>query len=718
MSAQDDDDLVADLLPAFMEEADEQIASFEQLILELESAPGDPQLLGALFRCAHTVKGSAGVFGLHQVVGFTHHVETVLDHLRDGHIALTPELSSLLLQCNDGMRELVHMAPGYDSDAAVQARDALVARLHAAAGAVGGAHKDDTTATTAEGQGDGDAADSGERVCAVRVNFGPDTYRYGMDPLAIVSYLDRYGEVQAPQCDIAAVPDLDQIDPETCHLHIAFGLRTAVSHAQVMEAFAFVQEQSTIEVTEPTTPTPPSVHTAPKVALAAPADEPAPTAAPAAVPNTPAPKAASGTRPQREGGQAADDGGYIRVLANRLDEVINLLGELVVAGAGASVLAQRTKQRQLIEANQQIKRLIEGIRNSTLKLRMVPIGETFNRFRRVVRDTASELGKEVALEIEGGETELDKAMVERIVDPLMHLVRNGLDHGLETPDQREAQGKPRQGHLKLTACHESGVVVIRIIDDGRGIQRHKVLQRAWDRGLVERGVTPPDHEILKLIFEPGFSTAEAVTNLSGRGVGMDVVRSNIEALRGSVAIDSTEGEGSTIEIRLPLTLAIIDGFLVGVGNSRFIFPLESVVEVFSNQRVVTQYDEHGRGVVDLRGHMLPVIDLRRAYALDSPAPERGSIVVVSIGTRRFGVMVDTLLGQHQTVIKPLGKLLRSLRGMSGSSILGTGEVALIFDVDALGQMAEHHPKTHQFRTRLSDGPLTPEASITANGEMP
>ncbi len=710
MSAQDDDDLVADLLPAFMEEADEQIASFEQLILELESAPDDPQLLGALFRCAHTVKGSAGVFGLHQVVGFTHHVETVLDHLRDGHIALTPELSSLLLRCNDGMRELVHRAPGYDSDAAVQARDALVASLHAAAGAANGAQTDEATVPTDQG----DAAAQGDRVCAIRVNFGPDTYRYGMDPLAIVSYLDRYGEVQAPQCDFAAVPDLDQIDPETCHLAIAFGLRTSVSHAQVMEAFAFVQEQSTIEVTEPT------AHAVAPVIPAAPTDEPATTAPPAAVvsASAPAPKAAGSSRPAREGGQAADDGGYIRVLANRLDEVINLLGELVVAGAGASVLAQRTKQRQLIEANQQITRLIEGIRNSTLKLRMVPISETFNRFRRVVRDTAAELGKEVALEIEGGETELDKAVVERIVDPLMHLVRNGLDHGLETPEQREAQGKPRQGHLKLTACHESGVVVIRIIDDGRGIQRHKVLQRAWDRGLVERGVTPPDHDILKLIFEPGFSTAEAVTNLSGRGVGMDVVRSNIEALRGSVAIDSTEGEGSTIEIRLPLTLAIIDGFLVGVGNSRFIFPLESVVEVFSNQRVVTQYDEHGRGVVDLRGHMLPVLDLRRAYALDSPAPERGSIVVVSIGTRRFGVMVDTLLGQHQTVIKPLGKLLRSLRGMSGSSILGTGEVALIFDVDALGQMAEHHPKPHPFRTRMSDGPLTPEASITANGEMP
>jgi len=318
---------------------------------------------------------------------------------------------------------------------------------------------------------------------------------------------------------------------------------------------------------------------------------------------------------------------------------------------------------------------------------MVPIGETFSRFRRVVRDTAAELGKDVALEMVGSDTELDKSVVERIADPLMHLVRNALDHGLETPEQRVAAGKPAQGRLVLSACHESGSILIRIDDDGRGIQRAKVLQRAWERGLVEPGVTPDDDAILRLIFEAGFSTAEQVTNLSGRGVGMDVVRRNIEALRGTVTLSSTEGRGSRVEIRLPLTLAIIDGFLIGVGSSRFILPLDAVVEVIENRPAITRLDSSGRGVVELRGQVLPVVSLRTLYALDGVAPARCSVVVIRAGNRRYGVLVDQLLGQHQTVIKPLGRMFRSLRGMSGSSILGNGEVALIFDVNSLGQLA-------------------------------
>ena len=269
----------------------------------------------------------------------------------------------------------------------------------------------------------------------------------------------------------------------------------------------------------------------------------------------------------------------------------------------------------------------------------------------------------------------------------MHLVRNALDHGLETPQERLAAGKTAQGRLTLSACHESGSILIHISDDGRGIQRDKVLKRAWERGLLEQGVEPPEAEILKLIFEPGFSTAEKVTNLSGRGVGMDVVRRNIEALRGSVAITSDEGQGSTIAIRLPLTLAIIEGFLVSVGPSKFILPLDAVVEVIANRGTATPLDAHGRSCVELRGQLLPVVNLRTLYALDSPQTTRGSVVVVRAGSSRFGVMVDALLGQHQTVIKPLGQMVRSLRGMSGSSILGTGEVALIFDVNSLAQLA-------------------------------
>jgi two-component system, chemotaxis family, sensor kinase CheA len=319
------------------------------------------------------------------------------------------------------------------------------------------------------------------------------------------------------------------------------------------------------------------------------------------------------------------------------------------------------------------------------------VGDTFTRFKRVVRDTASTLGKEVQFEIHGGETELDKSMVEKIADPLMHLVRNSLDHGLETAAERVGNGKPPVGHLVLSARHEAGAILISIEDDGRGINRDRVLQRAWEKGLVERGFVPSDDAINMLIFEPGFSTAEQVTNLSGRGVGMDVVRSNIEALRGSIKLHSRQGQGLTVDIRLPLTLAIIDGFLVGVGESKFVLPLESVVEVIDCEGQTTPVDASGRHCVELRGAVLPVVRLRSLYSIDSGNPRRVSVVVVQSSAGRYGIQVETLLGQNQTVIKPLGSLFKTLRGISGSAILGSGEVALILDVTSLGQMAGSLP---------------------------
>jgi two-component system chemotaxis sensor kinase CheA len=377
---------------------------------------------------------------------------------------------------------------------------------------------------------------------------------------------------------------------------------------------------------------------------------------------------------------------YIRVQADRLDAVINLLGELVIAGAGATLLARETHDVSLIEANLYMNSLIEEIRNGTLGLRMVPVGETFSRFRRVVRDTAASLGKEVNFEIVGGDAELDKSMVEKIADPLMHLVRNSLDHGLEPPQERLAAGKPSAGTLILSAQHETGAILIRIEDDGRGINRERVLQRAWNRGLVEQGVVPSDDTINMLIFEPGFSTAEQVTNLSGRGVGMDVVRRNIEALRGSLRLTSVPGRGLQVDIRLPLTLAIIDGFLVGVGKSKFVLPLESVIEVIEAGGRDVKVDSTGRHCLELRGAALPVVRLRTLYSVESSHNDRVSVVVVNSHRGPYGIEVENLLGQQQTVIKPLGRLFKSLRGISGSSILGSGEVALILDVVSLAEL--------------------------------
>jgi len=724
--ADQDASFIAEALPAFVSEAKEQVASIEQLLLELEDAPDDRERLDALFRCAHTVKGSAGIFGLDRVVAFTHHVETLLDRMREGRVALTPALGTLLLECNDEIRALVEQAPdapeGEDDRAR---RAALIESLQAAGGdapargeragnavapgaAAAGASRDGGA-----GPGTGSDAAPGTARWQLRVGFGPDTFRNGLDPLAVLAYLRGLGPIPRIACDAGAVPPIDALDPETCHLGFALALDTDAGRDAIEAAFSFVREDCTLEIDGPassgdvSTARPgeagPARAGAPEASASAAgpttADGSATTAAATATSAdaSPRPDAAAATAPApastrgARGRDAAEETRFIRVQADRLDAVINLLGELVIAAAGASMLARQTRHGALVEANHAVSGLIEEIRNSTLQLRMVPIGETFSRFRRVVRDTAAELGKDVALELVGTETELDKSVVERIADPLMHVVRNALDHGLETPEARIAAGKPPQGRLVLAACHEGGSIVIRIDDDGRGIQRDRVLQRAWDRGLLERGVVPPDARVLALIFEPGFSTAEKVTNLSGRGVGMDVVRRNIESLRGSVTLSSEPGRGSRIEIRLPLTLAIIDGFLVGAGLSRFVFPLESVVEVVEGAGADANVDARGRGTVALRGRVLPVVDLRVLYGLDGPSAERSSVVVVQAGAERFGVRVDQLLGQHQTVIKPLGRMFRSLRGMSGSTILGNGEVALIFDPVGLGQLAAGAP---------------------------
>ncbi len=756
---------VADALPTFISEAREQIESIEQLLLQLEEQPHDQELLGALFRCAHTVKGSAGIFGLTRVVEFTHHVETLLDQLRAGRLILDLAISTLLLQCNDQIRVLIDQAgapDAIDTPSQVEQRADLVTRLHSLIHGATGAKAIEADASTLAAFATGSGATSAEpnapttqsaptassegpaRRWHVSALFGREVFRNGMDPLTLLAYLDTLGHVAATSCDRAAIPALDQIDPESCHFGFEIGLDTAATRQEIEAAFDFVRDDCELHLVEPAAPPcryaelieqlpnhtrlgemlvevgaitrgqldaclieQAQARTSPSAQDGGPG-KPAPLLgellqAKAGV-SPQAVSAAIGKQQKQREASLADDGRFIRVQADRLDAVINLLGELVIAGAGASMLARQTRQGSLIEANQTVTRLVEQIRNGTLQLRMVPIGETFARFRRVVRDTASQLGKEVVFEIVGGDTELDKSMVERIADPLMHLVRNGLDHGLETPAERLAAGKPAAGRLVLSARHESGGILIRIDDDGRGIDRQRVLQRAWERGLVEPGVVPADADILTLIFEPGFSTAAQVTELSGRGVGMDVVRRNIEALRGSVVVHSTFGTGTRIDIRLPLTLAIIDGFLVGVANSKFILPLEAVVEVISAGPPTSRPDDHGRYCVELRGEMLPVVDLRTLYELDAPPAEATSILVVQAGGPPFGLVVDALLGQHQTVIKPLGPIFRTLRGISGSSILGNGEVAMIFDVPSLGQLAEQPPAP-----RRSTSPLSPPA---------
>jgi two-component system chemotaxis sensor kinase CheA len=394
----------------------------------------------------------------------------------------------------------------------------------------------------------------------------------------------------------------------------------------------------------------------------------------------------------------AAEASLIRIHADKLDQLIDLVGELVIAGASANLLARKSGEGTLMEATSVLTRLVESIRDSALALRMVQIGETFNRFHRVARDVSKELNKDIELVINGAETELDKSVVEKIGDPLMHLVRNAMDHGIESAAARAAAGKPVKGRVELNAFHDSGSIVIEVVDDGGGLNKDRIQAKAIEKGVIQAGESLSDQEVVNLIFEPGFSTVEKVTNLSGRGVGMDVVRKNITALRGSVDVKTEQGAGSRFTIRLPLTLAIIDGFLTGVGKASYVIPLDMVIECIelSNTSVDRDY-------INLRGEVLPFVRLRELFEVSGERPARENVVVVQYAGQKAGIVVDQLLGEFQTVIKPLGTLFRNMRGIGGSTILGSGEVALILDVQALVSRcatAEEHQARSAHGTRL------------------
>jgi len=657
----------------FIVEARELLQAMEQSLLQLESEPGDQDAIGAIFRAAHTIKGSAGLFGLASIVGFTHIVEDVLDRLREGNVAVDAALIALLLKCGDHMLELVEVVANrgeVPTPAALERGEALREALSA--------YQPMRTATasveTAEVADDAAV----EVLWHISLRFGVDVFRNGMDPLSFLRYLETLGQMMQVTTLTDSIPPMDSWDPESCYLGFEIDLRSTASHATLNEVFDFVRDDCEVHIS--------AVDEAP-ASKAAIAGDPVTQAEPGLVPAAPQRPAAGEAKTR--------DGNYVRVNADKLDELINLVGELVIASAGASLLARSCNNDPLQEASSTVSGLVEEILDGALHLRMIPIGDTFNRFRRVVRDISQELGKDIELIISGAETELDKTVVEKIGDPLMHLVRNAMDHGIESADARRAAGKSAKGHLSLNAYHDSGSIVIEIADDGAGLNRERILQKAQERGLVASGAVLTDQEIYNLIFEAGFSTAEAVTNLSGRGVGMDVVKRNITLLRGTVDLDSRPGQGTVVRIRLPLTLAIINGFLVGIDQSTYVIPLDMVQECI-------ELDEHQRqssrdtGYLDLRGEVLPLVHLRDHFSHEGPVARRQNVVVVRYAEHKAGLVVDDLLGEFQTVIKPLGKLFGALRGISGSTILGSGAVALILDVPALlNQIVQLEARTTQ-----------------------
>lgn len=712
------DDDVQGAFDIFITEARELLVQIEDGLLDLENDPANTETINAIFRGAHTLKGSSGLFGLDHLVRFTHVVETVLDTVRAGRLDVTPALVSVLLPCADHIAGQVEaIASGrLEPEPAEETHAAgLLAALEQFLG--GGAHDRPEEVTAPEAAGTGGETATW-RLC---LRFGPDCLRNGMDPLSFVRYLGNLGSVDRVTTFTDALPDAADTDPETCYLSFEVDFTSTVDKAEIEAVFEFVRDDSDISIVPADEDVDRFVNrirampqsdrlgdilvrsgavTQQELDRALQIQRGRPGGADASLSLVgdilveqgivPQQVVDAALRKQRKGGETrTPDAQTIRVDAGRLDKLIDLVGELVIAQAAASASANAASAAGfsgMAETSGEVMRMVEQVRHSALSLRMVPIGSTLRRFERVVRDISGSLGKAVNLVITGGDAEMDKALVERISDPLLHLVRNSLDHGIEQPAERLRRGKPAQGTLHLNAFHDAGSIVLEVADDGGGLDRERILAKAVERGLIEPGAALTDQEVFDLIFEPGFSTAAAVSDLSGRGVGMDVVKRNVQALRGSVEIDSTFGAGTTLRIRLPLTLAIIDGFLVGVGASSFVVPLDRVTEC-----VELAVEASHRDCINLRGEVLPLIRLRPLFGLDIDVPRRQSVVVVEESGQRAGLVVDALLGQFQTVIKPLGPLFTGLSWISGATMLGDGGIALILDVGPL--VAGHVERT-------------------------
>lgn len=727
-----------ELTGVFVQESREQLASMESGLLVLEHQTPQPDDINAIFRAAHTIKGSSGIIECHFIEAFMHRVENVLDRLRNGEIQLSNDLTELLLLCCDHLGHLIDVLEAGEPEPAAPLQatgDALLAELSrnyltsAPASPSGqieaGYGSDDEGGASLIAHSVDVQSDGGVLITDswhISVRFGPNVLRGGMDPLSFLRYLGTQGEIVGMETLPDSLPVAELMDPETCYLGFEIHFQTRGSKADIERVFAFVQDECELRIIPPHSKIAEYIqliHELPeddmrlgeilvrsgaltqseldqgleaqKSAAADSEDDDE-----SGAQNTPpqigdiladhhqvVPKElveAAASRQTQITNKKAADARLIRVQADKLDQLIDLVGELVIAGASANLLAQRSGQTELVESTSILSRLVENIRDSALQLRMVQIGETFTRFNRVVRDMSHELSKDIELVITGAETELDKTVVEKIGDPLMHLVRNALDHGIEPTALRIQRGKPAKGRLELNAFHDSGSIVIEVRDDGGGLPVDKIHAKALERGLIQAGQVLSEQEIINLIFEPGFSTASEVTNISGRGVGMDVVRRNIQGLRGTVDVTTQEGEGTCFSIRLPLTLAIIDGFLVGVTKYSYVIPLDMVIEC-----IELHQDQTDRNFLNLRGEVLPFVRLRDIFEIEGKPPTRENIVIVQYAGEKAGIVVDQLMGEFQTVIKPLAAIFRHLRGIGGSTILGSGEVALILDIQALIQ---------------------------------
>ena len=721
-----------DAKQTFAQEATELLDTMEEALLSLEKAPDDEELLHLVFRAMHTIKGTAGVFGYDPIVRFTHTVETLMDQVRNGNKSMTGDLIATLLECRDYTASLVEAVLSMDDTAEldqdmISKGEALLERLNSTDSAgvltpVSDVQIDVELAEVVKLEG---SAASGDHW-VISLEFKQDALRNGMDPLSFIRYLRSLGEIEEIITLDQRLPAVGEFDPESCYLGFRILFNSEADKKTIEQVFEFAEDDCDILILPPNSKREVYLNlleelsedqvqrlgemlvkvgalTQREVEIALKEQQTSRDHLPdhqqkplgeilveqQRVQRPVVEQALKKQEKARE--RIASEGRNIRVDSQRLGHLINLVGELVISTAAMKVIVARHGLDDVEEVVDSVDHLVEEIRDNALQLRMVQIGDTFSRFRRVVRDVSKELNKEIDLVITGGETELDKTVVEKINDPLTHLIRNALDHGIELPEERVAKGKAAKGTVRLNAIHDSGHIVIRIEDDGAGLDPERIRAKAEANGLIKPDQTLTREETLRLIFEPGLSTKEQASNLSGRGVGMDVVRRNIEALRGTVDLDSQPGEGTTVTIVLPLTLAIIDGFLVGAQGERFVIPLAQVAECVEMGRT-NDVQHEGHNYVNLRGEVLPYLRLREFFAIgqqpaDKQTQVRESLVVVRFGHTKAGLVVDELHGELQTVIKPLGKVFEHLKGVAGATVLGTGDVALILDVQELSNLA-------------------------------
>ena len=690
------------LIETFKDEALELIQELEAALLELEESPEDSSPIDRVFRALHTLKGSGGLAGFDNVAGFCHEAETVFEQVRSGERKVDEKLVSLTLSAQDHLKGMIMAEFG-----AAPVDDELTAELVAAFQALmpfpQGAPLNVATADM--------ATPTDQATFRIRFRPMPNLFLQGVQPHFLLGELQRLGEALVV-AQLDAIPALDELNPEECLVYWDVLLTTDQDEDAIRDVFIFVEDDCELmiqKIDDGSQLDQPEDYKRLGEILVERGDLTEEDLArylkekkrlgealveEGAVDGIKVQSAlAEQERIQmlRRERKANDAMESIRVKSDRLDKLVNLVGEMVTVQARLSQFANSRLDADLLSVAEEVERLTWDLRDQVLTIRMLPIGGTFTRFKRLIRDLGRELGKDVLLVSEGGETELDKTVIDQLNDPLVHLVRNSIGHGIESPAVRQAIGKPGKGRITLSAKHSGANVVLTIADDGAGLDVERIRAKAVEKGLISEQAELSEREIYALIFEPGFSTAQEVSNVSGRGVGMDVVRQAIDALRGSIEVRSEEGKGTTFSLKLPLTLAIIDGLLIDLGAEHYVLPLSAVEECIELTRDDVE-QSHGRNLVKIRGEIVPYVRLRDEFKINSERPDIEQIVIVNLEGLRVGFVVDHVVGEHQTVIKNLGRMYQDVNGVSGATILGDGRVALILDLPQLATRAEEVEK--------------------------